>query len=308
MSYRDNINFLKYITQYVKIEGKLDNLQFYNHIKKYFYFLFERNIKQNKDVILNTFNKKINFYNIFEHLHQYSDKNILKKINFINFYSNFLKFKSNISKLTLDVNSIIVSNELFKKKIYYKRCISSILNFLQIIYSFNDFIHVNYENYVKKINRYSSDEKNKDLVQNNWVKAIHKQLLVFFFKSKKVVELFLDPKNLGSLFIRLKIKKKKLIKLDLISNNSIARELLKFDVPNLRNTTLKTGIRFEDITIRSHNSEEIDIFKNNYNHYNKIKNNEKYTIYNKKINGLYKLFSLELYNSIAQKNIVDIYV
>ncbi|XBC40823.1 MAG: hypothetical protein U0T65_00350 [Buchnera aphidicola (Nurudea yanoniella)] len=147
-----------------------------------------------------------------------------------------------------------------------------------------------------------------NIVQDNWMKVIHKQLLVYFLKSKNIIELFFNPQYFGSLLIRLKIRSNKLIKLDLISNDKVLRKIFKSDISNFKNTILKNGLRFENVAIRTLKFKKTSFLKNSYNFYNKVINDKNFIIYNKDEKNFHTSFLSGLYFSVKKKEIVDIYI
>ncbi|XBC42359.1 MAG: hypothetical protein U0T58_00350 [Buchnera aphidicola (Meitanaphis elongallis)] len=239
-----------YTSRCINNLSQLNGLSFQSQIHdfslRYAHHLFEKIKRVNRDVVFNLFRKNIDF---------------------VSSIVNFKTFKGNAFQTVPCLKSITMSNIYFKKKTCYNKGIDFILDYEQTIYLSNLFINVNYENYVKKIYYCIFYSQDMNLIKNYWIESVHKQLLSSFFKKKTIVELFLYSQCLGSLFIRFKTKKNKLIKLDLISNNSTVRKLLKSDISSLHNVVFKTGIKFEDITVRDQNFRETIILKNNCHYY-----------------------------------------
>ncbi|WP_158336288.1 flagellar hook-length control protein FliK [Buchnera aphidicola] len=156
-------------------------------------------------------------------------------------------------------------NNLLKKNICYDEYVHIILDCMRTIFSSDFHIYSKYDDYIERKNYCSFHDYNPDSMRSYYMPLIYKKLLTCFSKNKKIVKLSLNVQHLGTLLIRLEIKKNKFLKLDLVSNNSITQKVLTSDISTLRNIIFKNGMKFNEIVVRNPNIQEIILLNKNSN-------------------------------------------
>ncbi|XBC38788.1 MAG: hypothetical protein U0T61_00355 [Buchnera aphidicola (Melaphis rhois)] len=175
-------------------------------------------------------------------------------------------------KLATHIKSIIAMNNLLKKNICYDEYVHIILDCMRTIFSPDFHIYSKYDDYIERKNYCSFHDYNPNSMRNYYMPLIYKKLLTFFSKNKKIVKLSLNAQHLGTLLIRLEIKKNKFLKLDLVSNNSITQKVLTSDISTLQNIIFRNGMKFNEIVVRSPNIQEIILLNTNSNCYSYTRN------------------------------------
>ncbi|ANF16888.1 hypothetical protein XW81_00365 [Buchnera aphidicola (Schlechtendalia chinensis)] len=307
---KNNIFYIKHVEKFLKSEKLSKILIIDNYIKKYcLAFLNDSKIKNNC-IILDMFRRNFKFFRSLNPFLKHNIKNVSPKFfNLINFNSNFFKLKDKILQLFLNIKSGIVLNNSLKNKIHYKECINSIINFLHPTYAFIDIFGINNKIFFKKLSSFLFHNNSSNLIHGNWMKAVQNQLLTFFLNSKKNVEFFLSPQYLGRLFIRLKLKRKKSIQLNVMSDNKIVRKALRSNVNNFRNTIFKVGIKLENITITNNkNVREASVLENSQNFRNNVIDNVFHIINKNVCKNFYGSCFSELHFFPEHKSVINFYI
>ncbi|XBC44438.1 MAG: hypothetical protein U0W94_00365 [Buchnera aphidicola (Schlechtendalia peitan)] len=292
-----HVCYLDFIKEFLHFKESSKNYKMYDCIKKNFYLLL------NKDV------KNINYLYNIKRLCIYKLKNVfLKLMHSVGLIVNSLILKNKMFTSVLDVNFVVSLSNFLKKKGYYKKYAFLILDLVQMIYTSMFFTNIENKNCIKKLGNFVFYDLNKNLVYINWIKSLYKKFLTVVLCNKKVVELFLNSQCLGSLFIRLKVKKNKSIKLDLISDKKIVKKVLRSDICHFRHAIFKAGIRFEDVTIQHRHTNDIDFLKKYHNYRSYIMCNINHVITKNRNKNVFKLFFLNFNRSFSKQNIIDVYI
>ncbi|WP_367678091.1 flagellar hook-length control protein FliK [Buchnera aphidicola] len=129
-----------------------------------------------------------------------------------------------------------------------------------------------------------------------WKKSISQKILLSISNKENQAKIYLQPENLGSIYIKIKMKDDQAI-LSFISNNNEVRIFLNNCVPFLRDSLNKSGISLRKVNIYSSlkNIRMKDSKKNfNEKFVNSYKLQEILNIY-KKSTGLIKRQEIDVY-------------
>ncbi|CAL4326141.1 Flagellar hook-length control protein [Buchnera aphidicola (Brachycaudus tragopogonis)] len=272
----------------------LDNFYFLKNIKNIKNYKIKKNKNKNQfqtlsaRVLSNKLGKNLlsqenilNNLHLIKLKHQYDDK----KINFYNTNNGDIKNINNEKNF----NSINVKNS--KEILFLSKNINKIDYSIRNTHVLKDF---NKKELLKKNVDpfFFIDSKNSI----EWKKSISQKILLSISNKENQAKIYLQPENLGSIYIKIKMKDDQAI-LSFISNNNEVRIFLNNCVPFLRDSLNKSGISLRKVNIYSSlkNIRMKDSKKNfNEKFVNSYKLQEILNIY-KKSTGLIKRQEIDVY-------------
>lgn len=248
---------------------KLNSLDFFENIKYIKSYRTEITPKVfqklRKDFFFDFSNSK---KNKFSKISNFIDKNAQIKPKDINFLTLQLKNKSNF----LNGNENYINNINNEKNLVNFLCFRA--NKSNVLYSEN--VSKNYFlkslSFLSQKNTEIKTKKNIDslIFQGSeksieLKKLIQKKILFAISNKNNEAEMFLEPKDLGSIYIKININNNQAI-LNFISNSKKIRNFLDKNILYLRNSLYKNGIKLEKVSILS--SSKNEKIKKSFNAYN----------------------------------------